>query len=97
MLFMVVEHFQQGKTKDIYRRLRERGRMMPEGLKYIDSWISADCDCEASRRHRCWQLMECNDPSLFQEWILEWSDLATFEIIPVVPSPETKQVVNKSL
>ena len=90
MLFMVVEHFKQGKTKDIYCRLQERGRMMPEGLKYVDSWISADFN-------RCFQLMECDDPSLFQEWILEWSDLATFEIIPVIPSEETKQVVNKSL
>ena len=90
MLFMVVEHFKQGKTRDIYRRLQERGRMMPDGLKYIDSWTSADCDC-------CWQLMECEDASLFQEWILQWSDLAEFEIIPVVPSKETKQVVQRTV
>ena len=90
MLFMVVEHFKQGKTKDIYRRLQEKGRTMPEGLKYIDSWISASLDC-------CFQLMECDDPLLFQEWILEWDDLAEFKIIPVVPSNETKQIVNKHL
>ena len=90
MLFMVVEHFKDNQTKDIYRRLQERGRTTPEGLKYIDSWISASLD-------RCFQIMECDNPVLFQEWILEWEDLATFEIIPVVPSNETKQVVNQHL
>ena len=85
---MVVERFKQGKTKDIYRRLQERGRMMPEGLKYLDSWTSADFNC-------CWQLMECEDASLFQGWILQWSDLAEFEIIPVVSSQKTKQVVER--
>ena len=90
MLFMVVEHFKQGKTKDIYRRLRERGRMMPEGLKYVDNWISADFN-------RCWQLMECDDPTLFQEWVSQWEDLFELEIIPIVSSKETKQVVNKLL
>ena len=90
MLFMVVEHFERGKAKEIYRRLQERGRMMPEGLKYINSWISADFN-------RCWQLMECDDPRLFQEWVLQWEDLFELEIIPVVSSEETKQVVNKLL
>ena len=87
MLFMVVEHFERGKAKEIYRRFEERGRMMPEGLKYLDSWISVDFN-------RCWQLMECDDPRLFQEWVLQWEDLFELEIIPVVPSKETKQVVN---
>lgn len=63
---------------------------MPEGLRYVDSWIAASCDC-------CWQLMECDDPALFQAWVLEWEDLAAFEIIPVVSSKETKQIVNKLL
>ena len=90
MLFMVVEHFKQGKTKDIYRRFAERGRMMPEGLNYLDSWTSASLD-------RCFQLMECDDLSLFQEWILQWEDLAKFEIIPVVRSKKTKQVVERLL
>ena len=90
MLFMVVEHFKQGKTKDVYRRLQERDRMMPEGLKYVDSWISASLEC-------CFQLMECDDLSLFQEWILQWEDLAKFEIIPVVRSKKTKQVVERLL
>ena len=90
MLFMVVEHFKQGKTKAIYRRLQDKGRTTPEGLRYVGSWVSASLD-------RCFQLMECDDPVLFQDWILEWEDLATFEIIPVVSSNETEQIVNKQL
>jgi hypothetical protein len=64
--------------------------MMPEGLKYVDSWVEANFD-------RCFQLMECNDPRLFQEWILQWHDLGEFEIVPVVSSKETAEVVNKVL
>lgn len=90
MLFMVIERFKDGKTKEIYRRFQEKGRMMPEGLKYIDSWVEVNCD-------RCFQLMECDDLGLFQEWILQWQDLATFEIIPVVPSKQTAEIVNKAL
>ncbi|MEN9869461.1 MAG: hypothetical protein RLZZ171_444 [Cyanobacteriota bacterium] len=78
MLFMVIEHFQEGKIKDIYRRFQEKGRMMPKGLNYIDSWISADFD-------RC-----------FQEWILQWGDLGKFEIIPIVSSKKTTEIVTKS-
>lgn len=90
MLFMVIERFKDGKTKEIYRRFQQKGRMMPEGLKYIDSWVEVNCD-------RCFQLMECDDLGLFQEWILQWQDLATFEIIPVVPSKQTAEIVNKAL
>ena len=90
MLFMVIEHFQPGKVKNIYQRFQEQGRMMPEGLKYIDSWISANLD-------RCFQLVECDDARLFQEWILEWSDLGKFEIIPIVSSKETTEIVMRSL
>lgn len=90
MLFMVVEQFNDGKTKEIYRRLEERGRMMPEGLKYLDSWVSANFE-------QCFQLMECDDPRLFQEWILQWHDLGTFEVVPVVSSKETTKVVAKFL
>ena len=63
---------------------------MPEGLKYVDSWTSANLD-------RCFQLMECDDFTLFQAWVLEWEDLAEFEIIPVASSNKTKQVVKRSL
>lgn len=90
MLFMVIERFKDGKTQEIYRRFREKGRMMPEGLKYIDSWVEINFD-------RCFQLMECNDLRLLQEWILQWQDLGKFEIVPVVPSKETTEVVTKKL
>ena len=76
---MVVEKLNDPSA--IYSRLRERGRMMPEGLVYLDSWISADLT-------RCFQLMETADPSLFDAWIASWRDLMEFEIVPVVSSAE---------
>ncbi len=87
---MVVERFRDGQAKEIYRRFQEKGRMMPEGLKYVDSWVEVNFD-------RCFQLMECDDLRLFQEWVLQWQDLGEFEIIPVVPSKETAEVVSKML
>jgi hypothetical protein len=65
MLFMVVERFKNGNSKEVYRRFQGKGSMMPEGLKYMDSSIEASSE-------RCFQLMECDDPGLFQEWILRW-------------------------
>jgi hypothetical protein len=79
MLFMVIERFKGCDPVPIYARLREHGRSMPEGLRYVDSWIEANFD-------RCFQLMECDDATLFQKWILEWRDLIDFEIVPVSPS-----------
>ncbi len=87
---MVIERFRDSKAKEIYRRFQEKGRMMPEGLKYVDSWVEVNFD-------RCFQLMECDDLRLFQEWVLQWQDLGEFEIIPVVPSKETAEVVSKML
>src|SRR5215470_12759544 len=68
MLFMVIEWFRNCDPKPIYRRLRDRGRQMPDGLKYIDSWITPTFD-------RCFQLMECDDARLLQQWIVHWGDL----------------------
>ena len=86
MLFMVIERFKNDSTKQIYYRSQEKGRMLPQGLKYIDSWIDINFN-------RCFQLMECDDLILFQEWILQWQDLVEFEVIPVVPSKETSEMV----
>ena len=86
MQFMVIEHFNPGQAKDIYRRFKERGRMAPEGLTYVDSWISADFS-------RCFQVMECDDIMLLQQWVLAWEDLARFEIVPVARSKETAAAV----
>jgi hypothetical protein len=86
MLFMVIERFRDRDPKPIYRRLRDQGRQMPDGLKYVDSWIEPNFE-------RCFQLMECDDPKLFQQWIASWGDLMEFEIVPVVPSAQTREVV----
>jgi hypothetical protein len=90
MLFMVIEHFKGRDAKAIYRRFREQGRMAPEGLIYVGSWIEANFD-------RCFQLMECDDARLLQDWILAWGDLADFEIVPVVASKETAEIVGRHL
>ena len=86
MLFMVIERFKDRDPVPVYRRLREGGRTLPDGLKYVGSWIEPNFD-------RCFQLMECDDARLLQQWILEWRELGTFEIVPVVPSQETQAVV----
>ena len=88
MLFMVIEKFKEGNARAIYRRSRERGRMLPKGLRYIDSWVEANLG-------RCFQLMECDDARLFQEWVSRWDDLIEFEIVPVVLSKETAETMNK--
>ena len=90
MLFMVVEHFKSRDAVAVYRRAQERGRMTPEGLKYVDSWVEANFD-------RCFQLMECADPRLLQQWMLAWRDLIDFEIVPVVPSKETLETITPFL
>ena len=89
MLFMIVERFRNRDPKPIYRRLRETGRHMPEGLRYLDSWVEPNFD-------RCFQLMETSDLRLLQQWILAWNDLVEFEIVPVVPSKETRETVEPS-
>jgi hypothetical protein len=81
MLYMVVETYLHGAAP-VYARAAERGRMLPPGLEYVDSWVDAE------RLDRCFQLMETDDPALFEPWIAEWSDLAEFEIVPVVNSAE---------
>ena len=83
---MVIEQFHDRDPKPIYRRLRDQGRMMPDGLRYVGSWIEANFD-------RCFQVMECDDPRLLQDWLLSWGDLMHCEVVPVVPSNETRDLV----
>ena len=85
MLFMVIERFQDRDPAPVYARLREKGRAMPEGLKYVDSWIEANFD-------RCFQLMECDDLALLQRWVLQWRDLIQFEIVPISPSKVVREM-----
>ncbi len=82
MLFMVIETFRNQDAKAVYRRFRDQGRLAPEGLTYVSSWTSADLG-------RCFQVMECDDPTLLQRWVAEWSDLVAFEIVPVTPGSAT--------
>jgi hypothetical protein len=79
MRYMVIESFKQGASP-VYARAAERGRMLPPGLEYLDSWV------DERGLDRCFQLMETDDPRLFDEWIAAWSDLADFEVVPVVDS-----------
>jgi len=88
MQFMVIETFRNHNARSIYQRLAEKGRMMPDGLTFVSSWVTADLS-------RCFQLMECDDITLLQRWIVEWSDLMAFEIVPVVPGKETAAALAK--
>ena len=87
---MVIERFKEGTAPEIYRRFREKGRMMPEGLEYISSWID-------SGLKTCWQLMQTEDFALFERWIENWKDLINFEIVPVRTSAEASEVMNAKL
>jgi len=87
MLFLVIEHFKNQDAAAVYKRFQDEGRMMPDGLRYVDSWVEANFN-------RCFQLMECDDPLLFQQWIIKWRDLMEFEIVPVVPSAKTKEAIS---
>ncbi len=81
MLFMVVEHFAGGDPAPVYRRFSERGRLAPEGVEYISSWVTSDLT-------RCYQVMECADRALLEEWMANWADLVRFEVHHVVTSAE---------
>jgi hypothetical protein len=86
MLYMVVERFKPGAAAEIYRRAQEQGRLLPEGLAYVSSWVDLDFTT-------CFQLMQTEDEALFQLWVNRWHDLVDFEIIPVRSSAEALQVI----
>jgi len=90
MLYMVIERFKESAVPEIYQRFREKGRMMPEGLEYVSSWIDLNFKI-------CYQLMKTQDFALFDKWIDNWRDLIEFEIIPVRSSAEAAEVMNKKL
>ena len=90
MLFMIIERFTNQDAKAVYTHLRDKGRGLPEGVKYIDSWVEPNFD-------RCFQLMECDDLRLLQEWMLHWHGLATFEIVPVLASKDARETVSRFL
>jgi hypothetical protein len=83
-LYMVIEHFRNGDAAPVYGRFRERGRMAPEGLAYISSWVNEELTT-------CYQVMETPDRSLLEEWMRNWADLVEFEVHPVITSQEAAQ------
>jgi hypothetical protein len=89
-LYMVVEHFKNHDAVAVYRRFRDRGRMAPEGLVYVSSWID-----EAFQR--CYQLMETTDRALLDEWMTKWSDLIDFEVYPVMTSEDAVDKITPRL
>jgi hypothetical protein len=86
MLYMIIETFRNGDPVPTYRRFRDHGRMMPDGLQYRGSWVTADL-------RRCFQIMECDDRRLLDSWMANWNDVTDFEVIPVVTSAEASAAV----
>jgi uncharacterized protein DUF3303 len=86
MLFMVIEKFKNQDGKAVYRKLRDSGRALPDGLKFISSYVSADLS-------RCFQLMEADDATLFQRWIADWHKVVEFEVVPVVEGKTTREAL----
>ena len=88
---MIIERFRDNDMVPVYQRLRDSGRSLPDGLEYVESWVEPNFG-------RCFQLMRCNDARLFQQWILQWRGTGmTFEVVPVVPSKETREIVTSYL
>lgn len=83
MRYMVVERFKEGRVAEVYQRFAARGRLMPDGLRFIESWISADVRV-------CYQLMETDDAALLKQWTANWADLVDFEINPIITSEEAR-------
>ena len=85
-LYMVLERYRNADPAPVYRRFRERGRMAPEGVSYISSWITQDLST-------CYQVMETSDRALLEEWMSHWSDIVDFEVFPVITSKEAAERV----
>ena len=92
MLFMVIERFDNNDMRPVYRRVREKGRLLPDRLKYVDSWVEPNFG-------RCFQIMDCDNAALLQEWTLQWDGCgATFEeIIAIVPSAQTRAIAERHI
>jgi Domain of unknown function (DUF3303) len=86
VLFMIIEHFRNGDPVPVYRRFRDRGRLAPDGVTYVGSWVTEDLN-------RCYQVMECDSRELLDQWVKNWDDLVSFEVIPVMTSAAAVAVV----
>ena len=82
ILFLVIEKFKD--TKEVYKRVREKGRMMPKGMTYVDSWVSLD-------GNTCWQINDCENEEQLHEWVSHWKDVCDCECIPVITSHEMSE------
>jgi hypothetical protein len=87
---MVIEHFKDRDPVPVYRRFRDRGRIAPEGLQYLSSWVDEKVEI-------CFQLMETADRELLDEWIANWSDIVDFEVYPVISSNEAVEKLSSNL
>ena len=83
---MIIENFRDGDAGPVYRRFRERGRLAPEGLRYVSSWVTSDL-------RRCYQVMDCDDPRLLDQWMDNWRDIVDFETVRVITSAEAASAV----
>ena len=81
MLYVIIEHFRNGDAVPVYARFRAHGRLAPDGLRYVNSWVTDDLK-------RCYQVMECDDRALLDDWMAAWSDLVEFEVHPVITSTD---------
>lgn len=91
MLFMIIERFENDDMIPVYRRVRDAGRGLPDGLEYVASWVEPNFS-------RCFQLMKCDDLCLLQQWVLHWRGTGvSFEIVPVVESSQTRAIVEPFL
>lgn len=90
MLYMVIERYKNRDARSVYRRFREKGRMAPDGLNYVESWVETNFD-------RCFQLMECADARLLEQWADNWRDLVEFEFVPVRRSKEAQEIIAPEL
>lgn len=86
MLFVIIERFRGGDPAPVYRRFRDRGRLAPDGLRYVNSWVATDLTT-------CYQVMECDDRGLLDQWMANWEDIVDFEVIPAVTSAEAAAAV----
>ena len=90
MHFMIVESFRDGDARPVYRRFRDRGRLAPDGVRYVASWVTDDM-------RRCFQVMECDDRALLEQWMDHWSDIVDFEVIPVMTSAAALEAITPRL
>jgi hypothetical protein len=90
MTYLIIEHFRNSDAAPVYRRFQDRGRMAPDGLDYISSWVTSDLS-------RCYQIMATSDGALLDQWMANWSDLVEFEVHPVITSQQASDLVGQRL